>query len=288
MSSASCFIGRIDPRRIVLECAGSMLPHGSICQLHYESHGHGSATSRIDRTHEVDQNPPANRDEPDKDVGVRLHGQDEPALSIRTLIILAIAVRVAAVLVLQSHEVPRSTYEHGEIAANLLAGRGFATRFLGADGPTSQQAPVYPLLVALAYGIGGVGNASSLAAPGVRTIDPGRSARLGGLAAGPAGRPGRPWLARTAALVVAVHPTLVYAATHVQVASFGAVLLVWTLVLAYQTGLRPDSGCRDHRAAGSPLLALTDPILSLACSASPGPSGSAEATSLTGFAGHLA
>ena len=42
------------------------------------------------------------------------------------LVLLAIAVRVAAVLVLQSHRVPRSTYEHGEIAANLVAGRGFA------------------------------------------------------------------------------------------------------------------------------------------------------------------
>ena len=54
---------------------------------------------------------------------------------------LAIAMRVAAVLVLQSHQVPRSSYEHGEIGANLLAGRGFSMHFLGADGPTSQQAP---------------------------------------------------------------------------------------------------------------------------------------------------
>ena len=74
-----------------------------------------------------------------------------------TIIVLAIAVRIAAVLVLRNHEVSRSTYEHGEIAANLLAGRGFSMRFLGADGPTSQQAPVYPILVAAAYAIGGVG-----------------------------------------------------------------------------------------------------------------------------------
>ena len=37
------------------------------------------------------------------------------------LIAVAVAARVAAVLVLQSHTVPNSTYEHGEIAANLLA-----------------------------------------------------------------------------------------------------------------------------------------------------------------------
>ena len=51
------------------------------------------------------------------------------------MIALAIVGRVMAVWVLQSHLVPRSTYEHGEIAANLLAGRGFAIKFLGADGP---------------------------------------------------------------------------------------------------------------------------------------------------------
>src|SRR4029077_12037289 len=78
------------------------------------------------------------------------------------LVLLSIAARLAAVLVLQSYTVPRSTYEHGEIAANLLAGRGFAMRFLGADGPTSQQAPVYPALVALAYRIGGVGTPQAL------------------------------------------------------------------------------------------------------------------------------
>src|SRR3954471_18103792 len=72
------------------------------------------------------------------------------------LILLGIVARVAAVLVLQSHTVPHSTYEHGAIAANLLAGRGFSVRFLGAEGPTSQQAPVYPLVVAAAYALGGV------------------------------------------------------------------------------------------------------------------------------------
>jgi hypothetical protein len=64
------------------------------------------------------------------------------------VVLLAILARVAAIVVLESHRVPRSTFEHGEIAANLLAGRGFSIRFLGAEGPTSQQAPLYPCLVA--------------------------------------------------------------------------------------------------------------------------------------------
>ena len=135
------------------------------------------------------------------------------------LVILAIAVRAAAVLALRSHEVPRSTYEHGEIAANLLAGRGFSVRFLGGDGPTSQQAPLYPVLVAAAYAAGGVGTPQALL-----ILELGQ-AILGGLLVvamlGLAREvlPGRPRCALLAGLIVALSPTLVYAATHVQVAA---------------------------------------------------------------------
>jgi hypothetical protein len=181
-----------------------------------------------------------------------------------SLIILAIAIRVAAVVVLRSYEVPRSTYEHGEIAGNLVAGRGFTTKFLGAEGPTSQQAPVYPVLVALAYAIGGVGTPRALL-----LLELGQSL-LGGLLVGEVLRlgrliaPGRPWLSRIAAFVTAIHPTLVYAATHVQVASLGTFLLIGTLARTYRTGL--SRHMRDAAITGGWLavLALTDPILSLA------------------------
>lgn len=152
------------------------------------------------------------------------------------LISVAIISRVAAVWILQSHLVPHSTYEHGEIAANLLAGRGFAIKFLAADGPTSQQAPVYPAIVAIAYAIGGVETSRSLL-----YLEAGQSI-LGGLLVLGVLRlcrliaPARPWMAWIAGLLVAVHPTLVYAATHVQVATLGATLLTWALAWAYQTG----------------------------------------------------
>ncbi len=73
-----------------------------------------------------------------------------------------------------------------------------------------------------------------------------------------------PWLAWTAGLVVALHPTLAYAATHVQVASLGAALLVWTLALAQEAGT--TRRLRDAVCTGSllALLTLTDPILALA------------------------
>src|SRR4051812_44607333 len=180
------------------------------------------------------------------------------------LIVLAVAARAAAVLVLQSHTVPRSTYEHGEIAANLLAGRGFSVRFLGADGPTSQQAPAYPLIVAGAYALGGVETPRALL-----ILELGQAA-LGGLlvaavlALAREVAPDRPRVAALAGLIAALHPTLVYAATHVQVALLAATLLAAALARSYRAGRTGRD--RDALAAGALLavLALTDPILALA------------------------
>jgi hypothetical protein len=181
-----------------------------------------------------------------------------------SIIALAIAVRVVAVLVLGSHEVARSTYEHGEIAANILAGRGFSMHFLGDDGPTSQQAPLYPIIVAAAYAIGGVGTPRALL-----LLELGQSV-LGGLLVWGVLRlagyvaPGRRLVAATAGLVAALHPTLVYTATHVQVAGLAATLLVWTLAWAYRTGTSRRPGDAAITGGWLALLALTDPILSLA------------------------
>jgi hypothetical protein len=181
------------------------------------------------------------------------------------LVMLAIAVRASAVIALQSHTVPHSSYEHGEIAANLLAGRGFSMHFLGSDGPTSQQAPVYPLLVALAFAIGGVDSPKSLL-----ILELGQSLLGGLLVLGVMklcrnALPNVPHIERMAGLIVALHPTLIYAATHVQVALLGATLLVWALAWAYQAGTtgRPRDAVLTGGLLG--LLALTDPILSLAC-----------------------
>ena len=177
------------------------------------------------------------------------------------LIALAIASRASAVLVLQSHTVPRSTYEHGEIAANLLAGKGFSVKFLGADGPTSQQAPIYPALVAASYALAGVETPRSLL-----ILELAQAALGGVLVAGVLAlcgeiAPGRRRVSAAAGLIAALHPTLVYAATHVQVALLSATLLVWSLALAYRIG---RTG-RGTVIAGLVLgcLILTDPILGL-------------------------
>lgn len=180
------------------------------------------------------------------------------------LITLAVVVRAAAVIVLHSHTIANSTYEHGTIAANLLAGRGFSTRFLGADGPTSQQAPVYPVLVACAYALGGVETPRSLL-----ILELGQALLGGALVAGVVAlarevKPGRVGVARVAGLMVAIHPTLVYAATHVQVALLAATLLSWTLAWGYRAGR--TGRAKDAVATGLnfAVLVLTDPILGLA------------------------
>jgi hypothetical protein len=179
------------------------------------------------------------------------------------LVLVAIAVRIATVLVLQSHEVPRSTYEHGEIAANLLAGRGFSVRFLGAEGPTSQQAPVYPWMVAAAYAVGGVETPLALLCLQVA------QGLLGGLMTAGVIRlarrlvPASPLVAWGAGLIAALHPTLVYSATHVQVASVAAVLVVWLLELSARGAEVGTAGSAAAAGALLGVLALTDPILAL-------------------------
>ncbi|WP_435020516.1 hypothetical protein TA3x_001871 [Tundrisphaera sp. TA3] len=182
---------------------------------------------------------------------------------LTALIVLAISARVAAIFVLGGHQVRHATYEHGEIAENLLAGRGFSVMFLGADGPTSQQAPLYPVAVAGAYALGGAGTPRAL------LILELAQAVLGGvlvlavamLAAEVA--PGRPIVAYLGGLIVAVHPTLVYAATHIQVASMAAALVAGCLAWGYRLGRTGRTG--DAIAAGTwlAILALTDPILGL-------------------------
>src|SRR5205823_2457270 len=125
----------------------------------------------------------------------------------------------------------------------------------------SQQAPLYPLLVALAYGLGGVGTPRALL-----LLELGQAA-LGGLLVVGVLRlarliaPGCRRVAGTAGLVVALHPTLIYAATHVQVAGLGTTLLAWTLASGYQAGATGRR--RDALITGGwlALLGLTDPIL---------------------------
>jgi hypothetical protein len=179
------------------------------------------------------------------------------------LVVAAVLVRAAAVLVLQSHHVPRSTFEHGEIAASIVEGRGFSMQFLGAEGPTSQQAPAYPAIVALAYAAGGVEQPRALLMLELGQAFLGGLLVLGVLSLMRRIVPDRPSAWWAAGAIAAFHPTLVYSATYVQVAALAATLVAWVLAWAYRAA--ESRSIRDAAVVGLllALAALTDPILSL-------------------------
>jgi hypothetical protein len=176
---------------------------------------------------------------------------------------LAFAVRAAAVLAVGSYKLEHVTYEHGEIAQNLVQGRGFSVRWLGAEGPTSQQAPTYPTLVAAFYWVFGVQTPTALLALQLF------QALLGGLLSmcvvllAKELLASKSWAAWLAGLGVAMYPTLMYAATQVQVATIVSLLTVtvlWTAARVARSGSWVDALACGTTAG---LVVLTDPIMVL-------------------------
>lgn len=193
------------------------------------------------------------------------------------LALLAFAVRLAAVLALQSHVDP-FTYEHGEIAKNLLAGRGFSVVYLGQDGPTSQQAPLYPAMLAAAYALLGVESSAAHLAMQVLQCLTGAATALVVVwltrsSLGPHEGAGRistfaPWLAGIAA---ALYPPHVYMATHIQVVPWATLLLALLAAVCVSPRFagRPGGAVLAGLLAGvmllfEPILALATPVAALA------------------------
>jgi hypothetical protein len=177
----------------------------------------------------------------------------------------ALAVRLAAICLVGGRE-PASgiTYEHGEIAENLLAGRGFSVTFLGTSGPTSQQAPFYPLLLAGVYRLFGVDTWCSLLAVQLLQAAAGTLLVLCVVWLGWSLLPDWPGLGSAAGWLAALYPSHVYLVTHFQVAVWAALGL--TALVAWVSW--PAGQHRWTKAATAGLLAgavlLIDPILALA------------------------
>jgi len=80
---------------------------------------------------------------------------------------IALAVRVAVVLIGRTYRSPHDAdhfnfaFEIGRIAQSLVEDRGFGSPFGGNTGPTAWIMPVYPLLLAAVFKIGGVYTALS-------------------------------------------------------------------------------------------------------------------------------
>lgn len=177
---------------------------------------------------------------------------------------LALGLRVGVVLVLSGSETGSIAYEHGRIAENLLAGRGFSIALLGAEGPTSQQAPFYPVLLAAAYLCFGVGSSAALLAVQLLQCLAGTSLVLAVVWLAWSLAPSRPMLGWIAGLGAAVYPTHLYMVTHLQVAVWAALLL--TLLLCVVVAPRFRATRRGALWAGllSGMLLLVEPILALA------------------------
>ena len=165
------------------------------------------------------------------------------------LIGLAVVLRLAAIVAADATHARAE--ENRQIARNLRAGRGFTFTQFGVTGPTACRGPAYPMLLAV-LGPDDVGlilavNVLAGAAAVVAAFDLVRQLT-------PATAP--PW---TAAALVAVWPTQVYAATLTQGLSPAVALLLASLAVA----VRHAPAARITAGLLGGLATLTEPILAL-------------------------
>ena len=177
---------------------------------------------------------------------------------------LAFGLRVWVVFALSNSEAGSITFEHGRIAENLLGGRGFSIELLGGEGPTSQQAPFYPFLLAGAYAVFGVASPAAVLAVELLQCVVGTALVLAVVWLAWSLVPSRPTLGWIAGLGAAVYPTHLYMVTHLQVVVWAALLL--TLLLAVVVAPNYRATRRGAVIAGilSGLLLLVEPILAIA------------------------
>jgi 4-amino-4-deoxy-L-arabinose transferase-like glycosyltransferase len=177
---------------------------------------------------------------------------------------LALGLRVWLVLALSTEHAAPLTYEHGRIAENLLAGRGFTIEFLGVEGPTSQQAPFYPLLLAAAYRCFGIATPDAILAVQLLQCVAGAALVLAVIWLGRVLAPDRPGVAWVAGLGAAIYPPHLYMVTHLQVAVWAALILTTLLALVMSPRWRGTRGGAILAGCLAGLLLLVEPILALA------------------------
>jgi len=184
---------------------------------------------------------------------------------------IALGLRIWVVSILfADHALPRD-YEHGRIAENLLAGRGFSIELLGTEGPTSQQAPFYPMLLAVVYGCFGVATPWSMLAVELLQCLAGTALVLAVAWLGWSLVPDRPSVGWVAGACAAVYPTHLYMVTHMQVAVWAALLLTLLLAVCVSPRWRATRGGAVLAGCLTGILLLVEPILALAlpiCAAS--------------------
>ncbi|MBN2291578.1 MAG: hypothetical protein JXM70_04080 [Pirellulales bacterium] len=178
--------------------------------------------------------------------------------------LLALGLRVGVVFVLWGDHAGSIGYEHDEIARNLLAGDGFSVEFLGSEGPTSQQAPFYPLLLAAVYGCLGAGTSASILAMQLLQCVVGTAIVLAVVWLCWSLLPETRLVGWVAGLGAAVYPTHLYMVTHLQVAIWAALLLTLLLAVVVSPRWRATRGGAVLAGVLAGLLLLVEPILALA------------------------
>ncbi len=176
---------------------------------------------------------------------------------------LALTLRVCLVLAVSRESARPLAFEHGRIAENLLAGRGFSITFLGTEGPTSQQAPFYPLLLASAYWAFGVAKPAAILAVQLLQCLVGTGLVLAVVWLAWSLFAAWPVVGWIAGLGAAVYPPHVYMVTHLQVVVWATTLLTLLLAVAVSPRWRARwSGAVLIGLLAAALL-LVEPILSL-------------------------
>lgn len=177
---------------------------------------------------------------------------------------LALGLRVWLVMALRSEHDRPLAYEHGRIAENLLAGRGFSIEFLGSEGPTSQQAPFYPALLAAAYWAFGVGSPEAILAVQLLQCVAGAALVLAVVWLAWLLVPEQRTVGWVAGLGAAVYPTHLYMVTHLQVALWAALLLALLLAVVLSPTWRASRRGAVLAGCLAGVLLLIEPILALA------------------------
>jgi hypothetical protein len=177
---------------------------------------------------------------------------------------LALGLRFAVVSALFTEHAGPVGYEHGQIAENLLAGRGFSIEFLGSHGPTSQQAPFYPLLLAAVWWCFGVATPQAILAVQLLQCLAGTALVLAVGWLGWSLLPERPSVGWVAGLGAAVYPTHLYMVTHLQVALWAALPLTLLLATCISPRWRATRGGAILVGCLAGALLLIEPILALA------------------------
>ncbi len=186
------------------------------------------------------------------------------AVGLVVLAAVALALRVGVVLALRTDHARPLDYEHGRIAENLLAGKGFAVEFLGTEGPTSQQAPFYPVLLAAVYGLWGAASPQAVLAVQLLQCAAGTALVLAVAWLGWSLVPRLPAVGWVAAAAAAVFPTHLYAVTHLQVALWAAMGLTLVVAIVLSPRWRGTAGGAVLAGLAAGSLLLIEPILALA------------------------